>query len=352
MKNKIMTFEEEKRLEKIKSVYSTVFIISVFVFVIRLFGFFVVNWLNGSEISPYLKLSAEIVFDIAAIFLPFAVYGKIHDIKPIPSFKKKSEAPKGLTALTAAGLCGAALFLYFPSAYLIEALTENGFVFYETYPVLADGTGFRIFYLVLYPLLFSAASEFVFRGVVLENIKSSSAKFSVLTVIILNVCLLPSWHYIFLNLILAVILSFLYIRTSSVSSVFIGAFLSRFVFEGLKILSYETDLSEYAVFICGFGLLISLVSFVAAAVKYKLFSGKKYDGEFTVREGFKALFGNSSLYLIIFVAAVQVFCFYVNRPEDDTEEENQTQLPSYGINCRLKDEISAENTFDFTSGLL
>ena len=50
MKNKIMTFEEEKRQEKIKSVYSTVFIISVFVFVIRLFGFFIVNWLNSSEI--------------------------------------------------------------------------------------------------------------------------------------------------------------------------------------------------------------------------------------------------------------------------------------------------------------
>ena len=299
-----------------------------------------------------LKLSAEIAFDIASIFLPFSVYGKIHDIKPISSFKKKSEASKGLTVLTTAGLCGAALFLYFPSAYLIETFKANGFVFHETYPALANGIGCRIFYLVLYPLLFSAASEFVFRGVVLENIKSSSAKFSVFTVVILNICLLPSWHYIFLNLLLAVILSFLYIRTASVFSVFLGAFFSRFVFEGLKILSYETDLSEYAVFICVFGLLTALVPFAAAAVKYKLFSGKKYDGEFTVREGLKALFGNSSLYLIIFVSAVQVFCFYVNRPEDDTEEKNQIQLPLYSINCKFKDEKSAKNTFEFTSELL
>ena len=95
MKNtKIMTFEEEKRRETVKTAYSTVLIISIFTFVIRLIYFYPVRALNESGASDILKIAISLLCSAAAVFIPFAIYGKIREIKFSSFFQKTPQKEK------------------------------------------------------------------------------------------------------------------------------------------------------------------------------------------------------------------------------------------------------------------
>lgn len=315
-----MTFEEEKRHEQIKSTYSTVLIIAVFTFVIRLLGFYPLKALAEADVSDILKIAAELLLYAAAVLVPFAVYGKLNDVKFSSFFKRTKKASAGVAVSAGLLLAGLSVALRLPLDNFLSYLSENGFIFTELYPTVKNSLSGQLFYLFAVPLIISAAVEFSLRGFVTGSIEKSSKWFSVITVTALNICLFPEWSDLPMTVISAFVLSWLYMKTGSVVSVFFCSFAYRFPAALLQVLSFNADLSSYIAILAVVGTVAAAVGFLLITFKYKWALGKKAEGEFTKKEGLKALFGSSVLYMLIFVSLVQMFCFYVNKPETDDEK--------------------------------
>lgn len=325
--NRIITFEEEKRNEKIKNIYSTVFIITFFTFVIRLIYFYPIRSLNESDVSDIIKIFTELICESVAVFLPFFVYGRVHGIGFKTIFKKeKKESTGSLSFLVGAGLCGLSAFFYFPLSFLFEKLTADGFIFYNIYPAAENSFSGQIFYVIAVPLVSAAVTEFSLRGIVLEHIKSSSKWFSVFAVMVLNICIYPLWSDLPMTVISSFFLSWLYIKTNSAISVFLCGFFYRLIAAVLKMISYNFNINEFYQLFMIIGAVVFIVSFIIITVKYKWSLGEKTDDMFSKKEGIKALIGNSAIYMLIFLSAVQVFYFYVKKPEDDSSNDSAQEI--------------------------
>lgn len=318
---KIMTFEEEKRQDKIKSVYTTLFIVAGFVFVLRLLFFYPIQNLNASQISSSLKILIEILLNALSLFVPFFIYGKIHGIK-IKSFFAKGEKNAALTVSAMFFLSGLALALCYPLEKLFSFMVSDGFVFTEPYPAATDDALSKAVYLILFPLVSAAVTEFSFRTVALGSVKSSSKTFSAVAVIILNILLFPEWSSLIMTVVSAIILSALFIKTNSSLTVFAVSFVFRFVSAAAKVFSLE-NFGFIPVIIGGVAAIFGIILFI---LKKGFSFGEKPENAFSKKEGFSALFKNSIIFMLIFVSAVQTFYFYVKKPEKDENTEMRWQI--------------------------
>ncbi|GEM_PF-4083507 len=319
---KIMTFEEEKRRETVKTAYSTVLIISIFTFVIRLIYFYPVRALNESGASDILKIAISLLCSAAAVFIPFAIYGKIREIKFSSFFQKTPQKKKtaGISFFSGLFLFSLSAATRLPLNEFLQYLSENGFVFHETYPSLQNSVSGQLFYLFAVPLITAAAVEISLRGFALGAIKNTSNWFPVLVTAFLNIFLFPSWSDLPMTIISGFVLSWLYVKTKSLLSVFLCSFAYRFIGALLTVLSFNMDLSGYITALGVVGGVVALLSLAIIILVYKLTLGKKPKDAFSKKEGIKAIFGSSVLYMLIFVSLVQTFCFYVNKPEEDEEQ--------------------------------
>ncbi len=313
-----MTFEEEKRQEKIKSVYTTLFIVAGFVFVLRLLFYYPIQNLNASTLPSALKVFIEILANAVSLFVPFFIYGKIHGIG-IKNFFEKGEKNTVLTVAAILFLGGLSVALFCPLEKLFSFMVSDGFIFSEPYPAATDDVFSKAVFLIVLPLVSAAATEFSLRTVALGSVKNSSYAFSVAAVAILNILLFPEWSSLIMTVASAIILSALFIKTNSSLAVFAVSFVFRFASAAAKVFSFEKAGIAVSV-IGGTVALVGLILFIAA----KGFSfGEKPENAFSKKEGFSALFKNSIIIMLIFVSAVQTFYFYVKKPEKDENEKTE-----------------------------
>lgn len=316
-----MTFEEEKRQDKIKSVYTTLFIVAGFVFVLRLFFFYPIQSLNASALPSALKVFVEILANAVSLFVPFFIYGKIHGIG-IRSFFEKGEKNTSLTVSAMLFLGGLASALCYPLERLFSFMVSDGFVFAEPYPAATDDLFSKAVFIILFPLISAAVTEFSLRTVALGSVKNSSYTFSVVAVIILNILLFPEWSSLIMTVASAIILSALFIKTNSSLAVFAVSFVFRFVSAAAKVFSFE----KAGIVTVIIGGVISLFGIILFILKKGFCFGTKPENAFSKKEGFSALFKNSIIFMLIFVSAVQTFYFYVKKPEKDENTEMRWQI--------------------------
>lgn len=315
---KIMTFEEEKRQEKIKSVYTTLFIVAGFVFVLRLLFYYPIQSLNASTLPSAVKTLVELAANSVALFVPFFIYGKLRGIG-IKNFFEKGEKKIKPTVAALLFLGGLAAALCYPLERLFSFMVSDGFIFSEPYPAATDDVFSKAVFLIVLPLVSAAVTEFSLRTVALGSVKDASHAFSVAAVVILNILLFPEWSSLIMTVSSAIILSALFIKTNSSPAVFAVSFVFRFVSAAAKVFSFEKAGIAVSV-IGGTVALVGLILFIAA----KGFSfGEKPENAFSKKEGFSALFKNSIIIMLIFVSAVQTFYFYVKKPEKDENKKTE-----------------------------
>lgn len=307
---KIMTFEEEKRLEKVKDSYSTLFIIATFVFIIRLLAYFLLEKFAGTGAATQTFL--ELVFRSVAVFLPFFIYGRIKGVK-LERGKSSARTALGATLF----LCGFSAAIYFPTQKLFEFLIADGFVFEEPYPIGTQSVLSSVIFVVAVPLVSAAVTEYSLRTVALGSVAETSHGFSVAAVVILNICLYPEWSALPFTVVSAILLSIVFVKTKSTATVFIASFLSRAVTSAAKVFSAE-KLGIITVII---GAAVAAVGLILLITDKNLRRREKPEDAFTKKEGFSALFKSSVLYMLIFVSAVQTFYFYAKKPEKDEGSE-------------------------------
>jgi len=318
---KNITFEEEKRKEFLYVLFNALFVCACIVFVLNFLGealadkIYAVMSPNSSDLGDNL-LRAFIM--AAALTVPFAIYAKKSDVSFSNMFIPKKKSPLFFVfgTLCVVGISVPTVVL---SDKLIGLLGKFGYVMHEYLPYDFDSLSANIISMIFVSILSAASGEIVFRGIVTERFRRANTGLGLLLAAVLAMGFSGSLVKMPYILISGIILSWLYMKTSSLYVTFTAALVRDLAMYSLYL--YGDALAPYMTVICIACLAVAVISGVILVLRYGIRTvypaPRDDDDEYlrlSAKESVKGLFTSFAFWIFFFGSIFTILFFYLSNP--------------------------------------
>ncbi len=318
MKN--LTFEEEKRKEFLYVLFNFLFVCVCLVFVLN----FISNVLADRIYSGYVNNTGDFADNILRnLFWTISLVG------PFLFFGKRNEVPfkRVLTPRKTGFLfwifgpiatVGLSIFTLFFSDKLVSLLGNYGFIMSEYIPYTLDSEQANIVSMIVLSLLSSISGEFVYRGVITEHFRKANTGLALIlpSLIAMGVSgSLVKMPFVFVS---GLLLSWMYMKTSSVYLTFVCSFLRDV---SLYFLFVNKNLSEHLFLISVIGGISAVVCIAILFLRYEICTvypaPRDEDEEYlrmSAKESAAGVLKSFAFWVFVFGSAFAILFFYLSNP--------------------------------------
>ncbi len=317
---KLLTFEEEKRKEFLYVLFNAVFVCACIVFVLN----FLVGALCGKIYSDS-QIPNELLDNVLRSFLlalvlaaTYIIYSLRSDIDLKTVLKPKRTSPLWFIFGTLA-VTGVSFAVVILSEKAIAGLSKFGYVVNEYTPYVLGKTDNDFTSLVLVTLFSSFSGELVFRGVLTERFRRANTGLALILPAVIASAFTGSlvrMPYVFLS---SIVLSWIYMKTSSFYSVFAVSFIrdaSLYLF-----FLFKDELSDYTTIIVLAGLLAAILGLAILIIRYgwqTLYPAPRDDDDeylrMSAKESVSGLLKAFAFWIFVFAAVFTIYFYYLSNP--------------------------------------
>jgi len=334
----IIFFEQEIRNEKIRTVYTMIFVVASFICILqavfRVPVFYLGNLLNieaenfefNQTLYFYLQPFLSIVLNSVALFFPFWVFTKLSSFKLKDYFTKHEDTPFLWKVLSPVAVTGVSIGILYASLIVKNLLIDRGFVFNEEYISTGNDIFQKIFYLALFTLIPAFTDELVFRGIVLQFLR----KHGVTAAVCISAAICAFSHIsiekIPYLLIAGLFLGWFYVKTENLKLTVISHMVLNICMGLINIFRdtvAEEEFMQTIQLIAITAFIVGLGAFILLILKYKFKLQDRQDPEnelFKAKESLTGIFKTFAVYVFIFITVFQIFFIHVKKPEAEEEE--------------------------------
>ena len=315
-----LTFEEEKRREFIYVLFNAVFVCVCIVFVLN----FLVGALCGkiySDSPVHNDLLDNLLrsFLLAAVLVaPFVFYASRSDIS-LKNVLKPRKLNTFWMIFGTIAVTGSSVFIVLLTEKAVSFLGSFGYVINEYTPYVFGKSSDDIISLVFLSLFSSLSCELVFRGILTERFRRANTGLALIIPALIASGLTGSlvrMPYVFVS---GLLLSWIYMKTSSVYTVFFVSFIRDMSL--YTIFLFKDELSDNMLICVLVGLIASAAGFVPLVVRYGIRTvypaPRDDDDEYMRMSGREAVSGvlkAFSFWIFIFGIVFTIYFFYLSNP--------------------------------------
>lgn len=323
-----LTLEEIEHRDRLRVLYCSVFVCTVFVWVLR-FALGGLAGLAAPHISNYyLKTALILLADGVSIVLPFALYQKLRrdPFRPIFSEQPRSEHPSlrcviGILSAFCLAVCGMAV-----TDFGLAFLENQGVHSAITLPDFGVNMAQNLYYVVLSTLIYSFSYEFSFRGIAMSAMRGENRATAVVISALAFAFVDGEPHHIIVRLAVGFVLALFYLRVRSLWAV---VAVHAAVQVGICVW-WLRPLQENS-YIEHFLLLIGLVLGIGSAA-FLFFPRREPDAQTTKnRVSFSVFLRSFGIWLVLGLVAFNMlsFTFYMEPAPDLETPEHGRQDPLF-----------------------
>lgn len=336
---KFVTFKEQQRKDFLKTVFNTLLIAGIFMFVsIPVFGVYPNALIKpDNEWKSCLRILLDFLYAGVGIYVPFLIYNvaKYKSSGKFFTHRGSSATPAHYALGILAGL-GVSVAFNALGALAVSALRNTGLTVNEAAPFTGDSALTQTVFVIAATLIPPFFHEISFRGIVIGDIRKQSYAFAVVLSGLFNGFCFKSFQQIPYFFILGLLLGWLYLKTDSIILTYTVNAASHLLMSSLWILHLRNETLYNGVFpfIAVGGAIVALISVIAL---FKIcgfhFKRKEEDGEgLQKQEARKAFFGSFALWIFIIFAIIFImlgkngkpYLFKELPPDEKTPVAEQT----------------------------
>lgn len=318
---KNLTFEEEKRKEFLYVLFNAFFVCACIVFVLNFLSEALADNVYA-KLSPYGSDLADNIFRAvllaASLVVPFIIYSKRSDISLKNIFIPKKNSPLFYVfgTLATVGISFPVLIL---TKNLISMLGQFGYITHDYLPYDFESLSLNIISMIVLSFLSAACNEIVFRGMITERFRRANTGLALILPALIAVGFsgsLIKMPYVFIS---SIVLSWLYMKTSSFYVTFTAAFVRDLLMYVYFL--YGEQLEVYFPIICIVCLAAAVISAVILIVRYGIRTvypaPRDDDDEYlrlSAKESASGLLKSFAFWIFVFGTFFTILFFYLSNP--------------------------------------
>ncbi len=311
-----LTIEEQAHRERIRVLYCGVFVVSVFVWVLR-FCLGGLASLVSVHLNYYLAATLTVFAEAVSIFLPFFVFLKVCRDPFLPIFRDspRSEHPIVRCIFGCFAVVGLTLGALGLTEWLLSFLEGKGLHTAVTLPDFGNHWSETVFYIVLSTVFYSFAYEVAFRGIALRSMREENSLAAVLVSGIAYALSDGDPYRIIVRFSIGFILGWFYLRIRSVWCCVVLQAASQLTLSLWWVFFRNREFTAYINFL----ILMGLVFGVAASF-FLFFPRRESDPQITSNKvALKEVFTSFGVYLMIGLVAFNMLIFTFSTDGDPND---------------------------------
>ncbi len=318
--DKIITFEEQKRREFLYVLFNAVFVTTCVVFILNFFFGYICDRIYEGD-----SLSKDSVDNILRAFLPalalsgaFVFYGVHSDVSLKAVFTPCKASPLWYIAGGAA-TAGISFFFALLSEKVVGLLGNFGYIIHEYTPYDLDSMPDNILSMAIVCIIGAFSSELVFRGILTERFRRANTGLALILPAIIAASMtgsLARMPYVFFS---SVLLSWIYMKTSSV---YVTLFCALFSDVSLYLFFiFRNSLAPFELLFMFGGLVTAAAAVAILLIRYEartVYPAPRDDDDeylrISAKESVIGLLKAFSFWIFILAVIFTVFFFYLSNP--------------------------------------